>query len=57
MTAVDSFGAADVISVEGADGKGMSFAFLRSLEPLFDETSRVFSVNGKKLDEVAVYED
>ena len=33
------------------------FAFLRSLEPLFDETSRVFSVDGKKLDEVAVYED
>ena len=57
VTAVDSFGAADVISVECADGKDMSFAFLRSLEPLFDEANKVFSVDGKKLDEVAVYED
>lgn len=57
VTAVESFGAADVISVKCADGREMSFAFLKSLDPAFDDINKVFSVDGKKLDEVAVYED
>lgn len=57
IRAVDSFGAADVFSVECAGGGEMTFAFVKALAAAFDSERRRLSVDGGKLAEVAVYED
>lgn len=54
---VDSFGAADVFSVELADGRSMTFAFVKALEPRFDAQKKTLFVDKDRLAEVAVYED
>ena len=54
---IRSFGAADVFSVELDDGRGMSFAFIKSLCPEYDEAKNTFTVVEKVLNEVAVYDD
>lgn len=56
ITRVDAFGAADVFSAENGGNK-FSFPFLKALNAQFDEQMRVLTVDGKKFDEVAVYED
>lgn len=53
---VDSFGAADVFSVD-CESKNLSFPFLKALNAEFDEQARVLYVDGKRFNEVAVYED
>lgn len=53
---IRSFGAADVFTVMLENGE-MSFAFVKELNPVFDEQARTFTVDGKKLSEVAVYDD
>lgn len=53
---VDSFGAADVFTVEGKD-KSFSFPFVKALAAEFDESEKTLRVDGKRLSEVAVYED
>lgn len=57
IRAIDSFGAADVFSVECADGGEMTFAFVKALGAEFDGAHKRLSVDGEKLAEVAVYED
>ncbi len=58
ITRVDSFGAADVFSVQnGLSKEKFSFPFVKALCAELDEAARVLSVDGKTLDEVAVYED
>lgn len=57
IRAVDSFGAADVFSVECADGAEMTFAFVKALNAAFDGERKRLSVDGARLAEVAVYED
>ena len=57
IRAVDSFGAADVFSVECADGAEMTFAFVKALDAAFDGERKRLSVDGARLAEVAVYED
>ncbi|MCM1367282.1 MAG: ribosome maturation factor RimM [Roseburia sp.] len=57
ITGVDSYGAADVFSVGCADGKGMTFAFVKALCPRFDENKKTLTVDRDRLAEVAVYED
>ncbi len=54
---VSSFGAADVFTVECDDGRSMSFAFVKTLNPSFDEAEMTFTVSESKLNEVAVYDD
>ncbi len=54
---IDSFGAADVFTVECDDGRNMTFAFVKALSPRFDGQDRKLTVDGGKLREVAVYED
>lgn len=53
---VDSFGAADVFTIGGND-KGFSFPFLKALDARFDDGEKALRVDGKRLSEVAVYED
>ena len=57
IVSVESFGAADVFSVKCEDGAGMTFAFVKALGAMFDADSKLLSVDGAKLAEVAVYED
>lgn len=57
ITRVDSFGAADVISVDCDNGKSMSFAFVKELAAEYSLQDRAFFVDASKLAEVAVYED
>lgn len=54
---IESFGAADVFTVLCDDGGIMTFAFVKTLEPMFDGESKRLSVLYDKLKEVAVYED
>ncbi|MCH5162526.1 MAG: 16S rRNA processing protein RimM [Clostridiales bacterium] len=55
ITKVDSFGAADVFTVEGE--KSLSFPFLKALNPEFSESEKTLYVDKKKLSEVSVYEN
>ncbi len=55
IKSVESFGAADVFTVLCANGKNMTFAFVKALDAVFD--SGRLSVLRNRLDEVAVYED
>ena len=55
ISAVRSFGAADVVEVNCENGKGMSFAFVKALDPKLEDG--IFTVDKARLDEVAVYED
>lgn len=55
VVSVQSFGAADVFSVDCADGRGMTFAFIAALDMRLD--GKKLSVDGKKLSEVAVYDE
>lgn len=57
ITRIESFGAADVFTVEQRDGKAFSFAFVKALKPIFDFDKKTLTVDKAKLDEVAVYED
>lgn len=57
IKSVESFGAADVVTVELTNGKNMSFAFTAALDAELDEQRKILSVDGKRLGEVAVYED
>lgn len=57
ILSVQSFGAADVFTVECADGKGMTFAFVKALCAKYDEEKRTLSVDGDRLSEVAVYDE
>lgn len=57
IKAVQSFGAADVFTVDCTDGKEMTFAFVKALCAEFSESKNVLYVDGKRLDEVAVYDE
>lgn len=57
IRAIQSFGAADVFSVDLDNGKKMTFAFVKSLAAEFDAESRTLYVDGLKLREVAVYDE
>lgn len=57
INAVQSFGAADVFSVECGDGKNMSFAFVKALDARYVVDKRAFSVDGDRLKEVAIYDE
>lgn len=54
---VQSFGAADVFTVSCNDGKEMTFAFVKGLNAKLDEQSSTLTVDGNKLNEVAVYDE
>ena len=54
---VQSFGAADVITVERNDGKEMTFAFVKALCARYDDSAGALIVDGDKLREVAVYDE
>ena len=56
IQSVQSFGAADVITVETERGE-MTFAFVKSLNAEYDEEANELSVDGDKLKEVAVYDE
>ena len=57
VTAVQSFGAADVFTVDCGNGKGMTFAFVKALNAEYDENNNVLTVDGDRLKEVAVYDE
>lgn len=57
IRSVESFGAADVFTVDCADGKEMTFAFVKALSPVLDETGRTLRVDGNILAEVAVFDE
>ncbi len=57
VRAVQSFGAADVVSVELSGGGEMSFAFVKALGAELDESGKMLYVDGRALDGVAVYDD
>lgn len=57
IESVQSFGAADVFAVKTQDGKGMTFAFVKALAAEYSEQAHTLYVDGKKLDEVAVYDE
>lgn len=57
ITNVDSYGAADVFSVECESGTDMTFAFVKALRPEFDADKKILTVDKNRLSEVAVYED
>lgn len=54
---INSFGAADVFSVECVSGKTMSFAFTKAICAEYSDCENILYVDGKALDEVAVYDD
>lgn len=54
---IQSFGAADVFTVSGKSGNGMTFAFVKGLNARLDEQSKTLTVDGNKLNEVAVYDE
>lgn len=56
IRSVQSFGAADVFTVDTDDGE-MSFAFVAALGARFDEAGRTLYVDAKILAEVAVYDE
>ena len=51
---IDSFGAADVFTVDGE--KTFTFAFVKALNAEYDEGKRILYVDEDRLAEVAVYE-
>ncbi|MCH5157564.1 MAG: 16S rRNA processing protein RimM [Clostridiales bacterium] len=55
ITRIESFGAADVFTVDG--DKKFTFAFVKALNAEFDGDKKILFVDGKRLQEVAVYED
>ncbi len=55
ISRIDSFGAADVFTVEGE--KPFSFAFVKALNAEYDSEKRALYVDKARLEEVAVYED
>lgn len=57
ISAVRSFGAADVFEVNCSDGKTMSFAFVKALAARYDENAHTVTVDGARLNEVAVYDE
>lgn len=57
IRSVQSFGAADVFTVDCANGKEMSFAFVKALAAEYFEDRKMLCVDGKKLDEVAIYDE
>lgn len=57
IRSVQSFGAADVITVCTLDGKEMTFAFVSALCARFDEREKRLTVLRDKLAEVAVYDE
>lgn len=57
IKSVQSFGAADVFTVGCENGKEMTFAFVKQLAAEYSDSERALFVDGKKLDEVAVYDE
>lgn len=57
ISAVQSFGAADVFTVKCDGGKEMTFAFIKALSARYNSEKNVFSVDGDRLNEVAVYDE
>lgn len=57
IRSIQSFGAADVFTVECAQNKEMTFAFVKALDAKFDSESKVLYVDGNRFKEVAVYDD
>lgn len=53
---IESFGAADVFTVDVENGK-ISFAFVSALNPRLDIENKVLFVDAKRLKAVAVYEN
>lgn len=57
IKSVQSFGAADVFTVECEDGKEMSFAFVKALCAEYSEQEKTLFVDGDALAGVAVYDE
>lgn len=57
IVSVQSFGAADVFTVECFDGKTMTFAFVKALDAQYDELKHCLRVDADRLKEVAVYDE
>lgn len=57
ILSVQSFGAADVFTVDVGDGKQMSFAFVKALCAEYDDDKNTLYVDGARLNEVAVYDE
>lgn len=55
ILSVQSFGAADVFTVKLDGGKEMTFAFVKELDPVYEDGG--LTVDARKLDEVAVYDE
>lgn len=56
IKSVQSFGAADVFTVQTERGE-MTFAFVKALNAQYDESSNALTVDGGRLNEVAVYDE
>ncbi|MDR3319170.1 MAG: ribosome maturation factor RimM [Clostridiales bacterium] len=57
IIAVDSFGAADVITLAGADGKRVRVPHLKKLVLSFNPKDKIMILSEEVFGEVAVYED
>jgi 16S rRNA processing protein RimM len=57
ITSVASYGAADVITIAGADGRTVSFPHLKRLVTEFNPTDKIMILSEDIFKEVAVYED
>jgi len=57
ITSIQSFGAADVFSVDRIDGKGMTFAFVKALNAAYNGQTHCLEVDSDRLKEVAVYDE
>lgn len=57
VVSVQSFGAADVFTIDIGGAKQMTFAFVKALNAEYDENSNTLCVDGERLKEVAVYDE
>lgn len=57
IKSVENFGATDVFSVDCADGRKLEFPFLAALKAQLDSDNGIFTVDGKMLKEVSVYNE
>lgn len=57
ITDIDSFGAADVITVKDSEGKILRFPFLNRITDSVDVGAKVMRVKRKEFEGVCVYED
>ncbi len=57
IKSVENFGATDVFSIDCADGRKLEFPFLATLKAQLDSDNGIFTVDGKILKEVSVYNE